>query len=74
MDRLTSQPTRDRLFNGACALALLHRAQPSRRVEERAVTLLRRAIALGMPLEVIRKEPDLEAIRASAGYISLADR
>ena len=74
VNRLIAQPTRDRLFNGACALALLQRSRPSPNVEERALALLRRAIELGLSIEAIRNEPDLEAIRASAGYLSLAGR
>ena len=73
VDRLASYPTRDRLFNAACSLALLDRSQPDLGLRTRAIELLRRAIELGYSLDRVRADDDLEALRSSAEYQILVD-
>ncbi|WP_435019865.1 protein kinase domain-containing protein [Tundrisphaera sp. TA3] len=71
VDRLVARPTRDRLYNAACSLALLAQAQPGPALTDRAIELLRRAIDLDFPLEKIRNDPDLEILRTTQAYRAL---
>ena len=71
VDRLLQSPTPHRLYNAACALAVLSRSQPV--YEPRAMALLRRAIEAGFPASSARDDPDLATLRAGADFRSLVD-
>jgi len=71
VDRLLQAPTPHRLYNAACALAVLARTRPDPRHEARALELLRRAIEAGFPPDPARTDPDLDAIRARPEFDGL---
>ncbi len=69
VDRLLRSPTPHRLYNAACAMAVLSRFQPSH--ESRALDLLRRAVESGFPVAPARDDPDLAALRGRAEFHTL---
>ncbi len=69
VDRLLQAPTPHRLYNAACALAVLSRTHPAQ--ESRAMDLLRRAIESGFPAAPARDDPDLDALRPRADFRAL---
>ncbi len=62
LDRLLHAPTAHRLYNAACALALLHEARPDLGLAPRAVALIRRALESGFPPDSIPADPDLKSL------------
>jgi serine/threonine protein kinase/tetratricopeptide (TPR) repeat protein len=62
-EQLARVPSPQRLYNAACALALLARTSGQPRHVERALTLLRRAVDVGWPRAKIGDDPDFAAIR-----------
>jgi tetratricopeptide (TPR) repeat protein len=64
VERLAQTPTPHRLYNAACALALLNQARPDPTVAARAIDLLRRAIETGFPVQKARQDPDFQSLRA----------
>ncbi|WP_435008335.1 protein kinase domain-containing protein [Tundrisphaera lichenicola] len=71
VDRLIPSPTRHRLYNAACALALLHEKRPDPTLAQRALKLLQRALESGFPLDELRDDPDLASIRTEPGFPDL---
>ncbi len=69
VDRLLQSPTPHRLYNAACALAVLSRTQRS--YEPRAMALLHRAIEAGFPAPSARDDPDLGSLRNRADFRAL---
>ena len=65
VDLLIKTPTPNRLYNAACALALLSEAHPDPALPTRAIELLRRAIESGIPTGPLRDDPDLKSLRSS---------
>jgi eukaryotic-like serine/threonine-protein kinase len=63
-ERLTQTPTPHRLYNAACALALLNEARPDLNLNARALELLRRALESGFPVAGLRDDPDFRSIRS----------
>ena len=61
VDRLIQVPTANRLYNAACAMAILARTDP--RHEVRAVDLLRRAIETGFSKATAKDDDDLRILR-----------
>jgi serine/threonine protein kinase/Tfp pilus assembly protein PilF len=68
VDRLIQAPTPHRLYNAACALALLHQAHPDPALAARALDLLRRALESGFPREPHRTDPDLKSLRLDPAF------
>jgi eukaryotic-like serine/threonine-protein kinase len=69
VDRLIRAPSPGRLYNGACALAVLAEKHPS--FEPRAVDLLRRAIEAGFPAEKARADADFKTLRTRPDFRKL---
>lgn len=63
VDRLERIPTPYRLYNAACAMALLARATSEPNHAARACELLGRAIAVGFDPAIAANDPDLESLR-----------
>lgn len=63
VDRLVLVPTRHRLYNAACALALLARATQERAYADRACELVARAVSAGFDRSVAATDPDLAVLR-----------
>jgi hypothetical protein len=62
VERLVATPTPNRLYNAACALAILGEAGDEADLA-RAVELLGRAILGGFPRAIADADPDLAALR-----------
>ena len=62
---LIQTPTPHRLYNAACALALLSESQADPELPARALELLRRALESGFPVEPLRDDPDLKSLRSN---------
>jgi len=71
VDRLIQSPTPHRLFNAACALALLDGARPDPSLAPKALDLLRRALESGFPPGQIRGDADLKSLREKPEFRSL---
>ena len=71
LDRLLHAPTPHRLYNAACALALLHEARPDLKLAPRAVDLIRRALESGFPPASIPNDPDLKSLRDLPAFRTL---
>jgi tetratricopeptide (TPR) repeat protein len=71
VNRLLQVPTPRRLYNAACALALLSRSADDPRLVPLALDLLRRALDSGMPPACLADDPDLDALRESPNYSHL---
>ena len=69
VDRLLQAPTPHRLYNAACAMAVLSRTHPA--YEARALALLRRAIESGFPPDPARDDPDLDSLSARPEFRTL---
>ncbi|HEY2157915.1 MAG TPA: hypothetical protein VGH33_19960 [Isosphaeraceae bacterium] len=69
VDRLLQSPTPHRLYNAACALAVLSRSRPAH--ASRAMDLIRRAIEAGFPAPSARDDPDLAPLRHRAEFRAL---
>jgi eukaryotic-like serine/threonine-protein kinase len=70
VDRLIQSPTAHRLYNAACALALLNEARPDPALAARALKLLHRALESGFPPGTLRDDPDLKSIRNDPAFPS----
>ena len=70
VDLLIRAPTPHRLYNAACAMALLSEARPDPRWTDRALDLLRRAIESGFPAGSIVDDPDFKSLRSHSTFRS----
>jgi eukaryotic-like serine/threonine-protein kinase len=68
VDRLIQTPTPRRLYNGACALALLSEARPDPNLIAQALQLLHRALESGYPLAGVRDDPDFRSLRSNPTF------
>ncbi len=68
VDQLVRTPTPHRLYNGACALALLAGSVDDPTLVPKAVDLLRRAIESGFPIGPLRDDPDLKSLAADPTF------
>ena len=68
VDRLIQTPTPHRLYNSACALALLSESYADPTLPPRALDLLRRSIESGFPTATLRDDPDLKSLHASPAF------
>ncbi len=74
VERLCQIPTPHRLYNAACALALLVTNAHEDRLATRALEFLGRAFEMGFPFSHAETDPDLAPIRALPGYKTLVER
>jgi eukaryotic-like serine/threonine-protein kinase len=70
---LIQTPTRYRLFNAACALALLSESQADPKLTARALELIRRALDSGFPIDLVRDDPDLKSLRSNPAFRKLIE-
>ena len=68
VDRLIQAPTPHRLYNSACALALLSEKVDDPDLVPRALGLLRRALDSGFPAAPLRDDPDLRSLHPSPAF------
>jgi regulator of sirC expression with transglutaminase-like and TPR domain len=62
VDRLLESATPNRLYNAACAVAILAEKTQDKRLLSHATDLLSRAIQAGFPLDEAVKDPDLKPL------------
>jgi serine/threonine protein kinase/Tfp pilus assembly protein PilF len=74
VDLLIQVPTPHRLYNAACALALLAKAHPDPRTSARAVDLLHSALDAGLPPDGLADDPDLTSLRDGDDFRALLAR
>ncbi len=67
VERLVARPTPNRLYNAACALAILGDAS-------RAVDLLGRAVLSGFPASLAATDPDLASLRGRRDFAAAVAR
>ncbi len=65
VDRFLQITTPQRLYNAACTLSLLSRANSDARLTTRALDYLGRALDAGLPPEKPAQDPDLNSLRKS---------
>jgi serine/threonine protein kinase/Tfp pilus assembly protein PilF len=68
---LVKSPTPTRLYNAACALALLAERRPDQKLDTRALALLAQALESGLPVGVAAADPDWQAFRQRADFQQL---
>ncbi len=71
VDRLVESATANRLYNAACAMAILSETAADPRLQSHAIDLLYQALKAGFPARVAAADPDLEAIRSSRRWNEL---
>jgi serine/threonine protein kinase/Tfp pilus assembly protein PilF len=71
VERLLQVPTPRRLYNAACALALLARRDDDPQLIADALDLLRRALRSGLSPRYLSDDPDLDALRGQPGFAEL---
>ena len=74
VDRLEQSPTPHRLYDAACAMALLQAASPDPRIAQRSLRLLARALDMGIPHSQAAADPDLKALHAEPAFQTLVPR
>ncbi|MGO9468281.1 MAG: protein kinase domain-containing protein [Isosphaeraceae bacterium] len=68
VDRVIESPTRDRLYNAACAVAIYAREARDPQPLRHGLELLARALASGFSPQEAAADPDLEAMRPLPEY------
>ncbi len=71
VDRLVESATANRLYNGACAVAILSETTADPRLVSHAMDLLTQAIRSGFPAREAAVDPDLKPLRASPRFDQL---
>jgi serine/threonine protein kinase/tetratricopeptide (TPR) repeat protein len=71
VDRLVECATAHRLYNGACAVAILAEKANDPRLVSHALELLDRAIRAGFPPAEARDDPDLKSLHSSPRFNKL---
>jgi serine/threonine protein kinase/tetratricopeptide (TPR) repeat protein len=74
VERLTRTPTPHRLYNAACALALLNEKRPDANMAAKALELLRRALESGFPVAGVKDDPDFQSLRANPSFQKWTDK
>ena len=74
VERICQSPTRHRLYNAACALAMLVDTAKEPRLASRALEKLDRAFAAGFPVARAEADPDLAPVKSSEAFRALARR
>ncbi|MDX2035271.1 MAG: protein kinase [Isosphaeraceae bacterium] len=63
LERLLATPTANRIYNAACAMAILSERRGDSKAAEEARALLQRALEAGFPKERADSDPELASIR-----------
>ncbi len=71
VDRLERVPTPHRLYQAACAMAVLHKITNAPAHAERALELLGRALNAGFRRDQAAADPDFERLRDRAEFVAL---
>ncbi|MDE2507963.1 MAG: hypothetical protein KGM43_12185, partial [Planctomycetota bacterium] len=71
VDRLAATPTPPRLYNAACAVALLVQTTHEPRLAHHALELLRKAIDAGFDPARAARDPDFKALRDQKDFQEL---
>ncbi len=71
VDRLIESPTPNRLYNAACAVAILSEKTANPRLLSHSLELLARALANGFPAAEAARDPDLKPLSASPRFAPL---
>jgi tetratricopeptide (TPR) repeat protein len=71
VERLARTPTAHRLYNAACALAILSETAHQEGLASRALALLGRALHAGFPPDAAAADPDLASLRGSREFQDL---
>jgi eukaryotic-like serine/threonine-protein kinase len=71
VDRLVESATADRLYNAACAVAILSETANDARLISHAIDLLTLALKAGFPVQYTAADPDLKPLRASPRFSEL---
>jgi len=71
VDRLVESPTRDRLYNAACAIGIYARKSGDHRPLGHALELLARSLESGFSVDEAAADPDLESLRSLPAYARL---
>ena len=74
VDRLLESPTANRLYNAACAVAILSDRAANPRWLSQSFDLLTRALEAGFSADEAAADPDLKPLRASARFGELIAR
>ncbi len=72
VDRLIEAPTSVRLYNAACALAILSKTAADPRLVPHAIDLLKKSIEMGVPVADLSADPDLEPLRNHPQFLKIA--
>ena len=71
VERILRVPTPQRLYNAACAMALLTRSKSRPRCTSLALTYLQRAKEAGLLLDRIVEDPDLAPLKNNSEFARL---
>jgi hypothetical protein len=71
VDRLVESATADRLYNAACAVAILSECTDDPRLVSHAIDLLTLALKAGFPAHEAISDPDLKPLRSSRRFNEL---
>ena len=71
VERLCQVQTPHRLYNAACALAILVKTAKETRLASRAIELLGRSLKVGMPVDLAAGDPDLAVLRCDPAFEKL---
>jgi eukaryotic-like serine/threonine-protein kinase len=74
VDRLVESATGHRLYNAACAVAILSEKAADPRLKSHSMDLLERAIKIGFPASEAAADPDLKALHDSPRFQEIAMR
>jgi serine/threonine protein kinase/tetratricopeptide (TPR) repeat protein len=74
VDRLVESATSNRLYNAACAVAILSEKTANPQLLSHSFDLLARALESGFPPEEVAADPDLKLLRASPRFDQLIAR
>ena len=74
VERLTQAPTPHRLYNAACALALLVGTADQARLRSGSLEFLDRALSGGMSVEMAAKDPDLASLHSLPAFAMLISK
>jgi len=74
VDRLVESATPHRLYNAACAVAILSEKAADRRLRSHSMDLLLRAIKAGFPAAEAASDPDLKPLHDSARFQEIVMR
>lgn len=72
VERLIEAPTSVRLYNAACAFAILSKTAADPRLVPQAIDLLKKSVEMGSPVADLSADPDLEPLRNHPQFHKIA--